>query len=98
MINSDWSILEALERWCVGGSTNQNKCSGKSGGDQYIGGPPRFKVGGGDITPCPPLVAAPLVEIQERGGERDGEGYGNLDVGYTMNGQLQAAQLGESQP
>ena len=27
----------------VGEPTNQNKCCGKSGGgDQYIGGPPRF--------------------------------------------------------
>ena len=27
---------------CIGGPTNQNKCCGKSGGDQYLGGPPRF--------------------------------------------------------
>ena len=26
----------------VGGPTNTNKYCGKSGGDQYIGGPPRF--------------------------------------------------------
>ena len=26
----------------VGGPTNQNKCCGKSRGDQHIGGPPRF--------------------------------------------------------
>ena len=36
--------LGALERWCVcrGGPTNQNKLYGKSRGDQYIGGLPRF--------------------------------------------------------
>ena len=45
----------------VGGPTNQNKLCCKRRGDQYIGVPLDFKVGGGHIPPVPPPVVTPLI-------------------------------------
>ena len=38
----EWQIGALDDGVYVWGPTNQNKCFGKSGGDQYIGGSPRF--------------------------------------------------------